>query len=134
MDIYLNICLCKVDKTYTVCSLKTMELLDCGLIGICVVIRLNTSMTGTAPDKGCIHIMLYCFLFLHKNICCDYSLEIKVPQRGTSNEYPQCMCSWRNKKNISTIQLKKKCLTRSSVYFRQFLSFFFSPLSTINLK
>ena len=24
---------------------------------------------------------------LHKNICCEYSLE--VPQQGTSNEYPQ---------------------------------------------
>ena len=26
-------------------------------------------------------------LFLHKNICCGYPLE--VPQTGTSNEYPQ---------------------------------------------
>ena len=25
------------------------------------------------------------FLFVHENICCGYSL--KVPQRGTSNEY-----------------------------------------------
>ena len=39
------------------------------------------------------------FLFLHENICCGYSLE--VPQRGTSNEYPQHICLlWRNKKNI----------------------------------
>ena len=30
------------------------------------------------------------FLFLHENICCQ----------GTSNEYPQHMFSWRNKKNI----------------------------------
>ena len=37
------------------------------------------------------------FLFLHKNICCGYSLEVP---RGTSNEHPQHMFSWRNKKNI----------------------------------
>ena len=40
--------------------------------------------------------VLIFFLFLHENICCGYSLE--VPQRGTSNEYPQHMFSWRNKK------------------------------------
>ena len=37
------------------------------------------------------------FLFLHKNICYGYSLEAR--QSGTSNEYPQHMFSWRNKKN-----------------------------------
>ena len=38
-----NICLYKqVDKKYTGCNLKTMELLDCALIGECAVIRLNT--------------------------------------------------------------------------------------------
>ena len=37
-----NICLYKeVDKTYTGCNLKTTELLDCVLIGVCAVIRLN---------------------------------------------------------------------------------------------
>ena len=37
-----NICLYKeVDKTYTGCNLKTTELLDFVLIGICVVIRWN---------------------------------------------------------------------------------------------
>ena len=38
-----NICLNKeVDKKYTGCNLKTAELLDCALIGVCVVIRSNT--------------------------------------------------------------------------------------------
>ena len=38
-----NICLYKkVDKKYTGCNLKTTELLDCELIGVCAVIRLNT--------------------------------------------------------------------------------------------
>ena len=42
------------------------------------------------------------FLFLHENIIyCGYSLE--VPQWGTSDEYPQHMFSWRNKKNIYLI-------------------------------
>ena len=37
-------------------------------------------------------------IFLHKNICCGYSLE--VPRQGASDEYQQHMFSWRNKKNI----------------------------------
>ena len=32
----------KVDKKYTGYNLKTMELLDCALIGVCAVIRSNT--------------------------------------------------------------------------------------------
>ena len=36
----LNISLYKeVDKKYTGCNLKTAELLDCALIGVCAVIR-----------------------------------------------------------------------------------------------
>ena len=45
--------------------------------------------------------MLISFLFLHENICCGYSLE--GSQQGASNEYPQHMFSWRNKKNIMWI-------------------------------
>ena len=38
-----NTCLYKeVDKKYTGCNLKTTELLDCALIGVCAVIRSNT--------------------------------------------------------------------------------------------
>ena len=40
------------------------------------------------------------FLFLNKNICCGYSLEV-LPQ-GTINEYPQHMFLFRNKKNVSS--------------------------------
>ena len=38
-----KLCLFKVqvDKKYTNCNLKTTELLDCALIGICAVIRSN---------------------------------------------------------------------------------------------
>ena len=37
-----NICLYKeVDKKYTGCNLKSTELLDCVLIGVCALIRLN---------------------------------------------------------------------------------------------
>ena len=45
--------------------------------------------------------MLISFLFLHENICCGYSLE--APWQGASNEYPQHMFSWGNKKNIMWI-------------------------------
>ena len=38
-----NICFYKeVDKMYTGCNLKTTELLDCALMGVCAVIRSNT--------------------------------------------------------------------------------------------
>ena len=38
-----NICLYKeVNKKYTGCNLKTTELLDCAVIGVCVIIRSNT--------------------------------------------------------------------------------------------
>ena len=37
-----NICLCtEVDKKYSGSNLKSTELLDCALIGICAVIRAN---------------------------------------------------------------------------------------------
>ena len=42
-----NICLYKEDnKKYTVHDLKTMELLDCALVGVCAVIRSNTVVYG----------------------------------------------------------------------------------------
>ena len=38
-----NICLFKEeDREYTSCNLKTMELLNCALLGVCAVIRSNT--------------------------------------------------------------------------------------------
>ena len=41
-----NICLYKeVNKKYTGCILKTTELLDCALLGVCAVIRSNTVVT-----------------------------------------------------------------------------------------
>ena len=45
------------------------------------------------------------FIVLHESICCGYSLE--APHRGASNEYPQYMFSWRNKKKINSFGLKK---------------------------
>ena len=37
-----NICLYEIDKKCIVCNLKTTELHDSALIGVCVVIRSNT--------------------------------------------------------------------------------------------
>ena len=39
----------EVDKKYTSCNLKTTELLDCVLIGICAVIRSNTVSSIQIP-------------------------------------------------------------------------------------
>ena len=36
--------------------------------------------------------------YLFQKTCCGYSFE--VPHQGASNEYPQHMFSWRNKKKI----------------------------------
>ena len=50
-----NICLYKeVDKKYTGCNLKTTELLDCALIGVCAVIRSTTVNEDTQelPQSG----------------------------------------------------------------------------------
>ena len=52
-----NICLYKeVDKKYTGYNLKTMELLDCALIGVCAVIRSNTVVCGLILIF-CVHVM-----------------------------------------------------------------------------
>ena len=59
-------------------------------------------MPCIATDKRGIHVIF--FLFLHKYICCGYSLE--APPRSTS-EYPYHIFSWRNKKDISIFWMKK---------------------------
>ena len=43
-------------------------------------------------------------------------ITVEVPQGGSSNEYPQHMFLWRNKKNISTFGLKKSVLPRAIQY------------------
>ena len=41
----------KVDKKYTGCNLKTTELIDCALIGVCAVIRSNMALrVNTVPS------------------------------------------------------------------------------------
>ena len=71
------------------------------------------------------------FSYLSTKTCCGYSLE--VPCQGTSNEYPQHMFSWRNKKNISIFGLRRKCSLSGAMFIAQdenfcyskFLIFFF---------
>ena len=49
----INICFYKeVDKKYTVSNLKTTELLDCVLIGVCVVARWNMVCFYKEVDKS----------------------------------------------------------------------------------
>ena len=48
-------------------------------------------------------------LFFHENICCGYSLE--VPWRGTPNEYPHHMFTWRNKKKFNIFLVGKSTLS-----------------------
>ena len=52
-----NICLYKKeDKKYTGCNQKTTESLDCALIGVCAVIRLNTVLVKVSVQS--IHYQL----------------------------------------------------------------------------
>ena len=56
-----SICLYKdADIKYTGCNLKTAELLDCVLIGLCAVIRLNTVIQLTCGRlyKFCCDVLL----------------------------------------------------------------------------
>ena len=54
-------------------------------------------------DKGGYPVNI--FLISPRKHMLWYSLE--APRRGASNEYPQHIFSWRNKKNINTFGLKK---------------------------
>ena len=69
----------------------------------CTVLHCTEPLIVIALDKMFFFNkkILKFFLFLLKNICCGYSL--KAPGRGASNEYPQHVFSWRNKKNTYLI-------------------------------
>ena len=46
-----------------------------------------------------------------------------MPQRGVSNEYPQHMFSWRNKKHINIFQLKKRFILNENILFWSTISY-----------
>ena len=85
-----------------------MKLKEVKMTQPCSIIHVsaNLSSINIAPDKVTITALnkmrffnpevLIFFLLLHDNICCGYSLE--GPHGGPSNEYPQHMFLWRNKK------------------------------------
>ena len=70
------------------------------LMGNIIIIPLDKMLLFFVPLK-----VLIFFLILHKSICCGYSLE--ATWRGTSNDSPQHMFLWRN---------KKKCLPDTHSY------------------
>ena len=76
----------------------------------------------------CIEVRLICFLFLRENICCEYSLE--APRRGASNEYPQHMFSWRNKRKYQYNSVENEPNIWSYAYFsiRKTCLYHFDPL------
>ena len=55
-------------------------------VGLCFTIPVYLHR-GLDKEEYLMIILGYFFLFLHKNICCRYSLE--VPHQGASNENPQ---------------------------------------------
>ena len=61
-----------------------------------------------SPQKHMLWVLIRSasgFSYFSTKTCYGYSLE--APYRDPSNEYPQHMFSWRNKKNINTFGLKK---------------------------
>ena len=70
------------------------------LMGNIIIIALDKMLLFFVSLK-----VLIFFLILHKSICCGYSLE--ATWRGTSNDSPQHMFLWRN---------KKKCLPDTHSY------------------
>ena len=67
-----NICLYKeVKKKCTGCNLKTMEFLDCALIGVCAVIRSNTVITSLLKAG-------FLLLFFSAHVCIVWSCLIFV--------------------------------------------------------
>ena len=59
-------------------------------------------------------IVSYFFLFLHKKVCCGYSLE--APCQGASNEFQQHVFLWRTGENYPKIITKILFLNNSSVW------------------
>ena len=67
-----NICLYKkINKMYTGCNLKTTEFHECGLIGVCAVIRLNMVLTivtflsvNTCICRCTSDYNVYCFIIV----------------------------------------------------------------------
>ena len=83
-----KICLYKeVDKKYTAYNLKTTELLDSALIGICAVIRSNTVIRAHFKESSAKVIFNDAFA-----ICFIKSYVVGTHlSRGNSNKYPQYM-------------------------------------------
>ena len=48
-------------------------------------------------------------------------VPLKVPHQGASKEYPQCMVSWRNKKNISLIPLLPEAIVIAILHVQNIL-------------
>ena len=91
-NVHLNHLVCT-----TLCTISVLLILDRTACGYAEgLLRLK---------EECLMIILgYFSPVLHKNVCCGYAIE--APQWGTSNEYPQHMFLWRNKKNYLRIITK----------------------------
>ena len=62
------------------------------------------------------------------------STLLEAPQQGASNEYPQHMFSWRNKKDISIFSMKKApYLLLCVLYHSAVFIFIFLGISEIML-
>ena len=85
-----NICLYKeVARKYTCCNLKTTELLNCALIGVCAVIRSNT-----VCFCGDIRKHLFFCSFLLKKITLFFYWK-KITLSGAMVHSPVSWCDWK---------------------------------------
>ena len=107
---------------YTSCNLNTMKLLDCALIRVCSVIRLNMVSIKMkppqkfwtalhSPRKGSYFHLIKIVIFSRKTLLVYIRSTTKW---GASNEYPHIMFLWRYKKNIMWISLLSRAITFSN--------------------
>ena len=103
------------------------------IIGRCRIYQQITKADQTTevkPNLGFFSLHMFIDPFpiavLHKNICCRYSL--KACQQSTSNEYPQHVFSWRNKKIIMFLVAKsmKDTMWFGRAHYKITVFFYFS--------
>ena len=62
--------------------------------------------------RGYPHNILFVSILKHMLwVLIGSASALEAPRQGASNEYPQHMLLWRNKKDISMFQLKKSALS-----------------------
>ena len=103
MDAQADLSICWVHKCQKVCFFTLcLHMGSAKMSPQLISDKRGYPQIGGLQIRGGFHIIFS--LFLYKNICCGYSLE--APRWDASNEYPQHMFLWRNKKDIGIFRME----------------------------